>query len=405
VALGDRPAVRRVVDPLRDFLHAEAAGGLVLLGATVVALLWANSPLSDNYEALWGRELTIGLGRFAVTEDLRHWVNDALMALFFFVVGLEIKRELVTGELREPKRASLPVVAAIGGVVLPAAIFLALNVGGPGMRGWGVPMATDIAFALGVLALLGSRVPSGVKLFLLTLAIVDDIIAVSVIAVFYTDQITLGWLAVALGGLGAIVVLRRLGVRAISPYVPLGLLVWFATFESGVHATIAGVALGLITPARPVRGRKVLEELEHRLHPVSSYLVIPVFALANAGVPLGRDQLGAAAGSRVAWGIVLGLVVGKLFGIAGATLAGVRLGWGSLPEGVATRHVWGLAALAGIGFTVALFIADLAWADRALVDVAKAGVLAGSLVSALLGVTIMLGATRAEPGVVAHRDG
>jgi NhaA family Na+:H+ antiporter len=295
-------AVRRVVDPVKDFLQTEAAGGLFLLAATVVALGWANSPFAAGYEGLWSTELTIGAGPLAVTEDLKHWVNDGLMALFFFVFGLEIKRELVVGELREPRRANLPVLAALGGVVVPAGIFLLLNAGGEGGRGWGIPMATDIAFAVGVLAVLGSRVPTGAKVFLLTLAIVDDILAITVIAVFYTGQLAVAWLAVAAAGMVLVLLLRQLGVRAISAYVPLGVLVWLATLESGVHATIAGVALGLATPARPAGGRPVLEQLEHRLHPLSSYVVIPLFALANAGVSLGGDALGRAARSPVALG-------------------------------------------------------------------------------------------------------
>lgn len=383
-------AVRRVVDPVKEFLHTEAAGGVFLLAATVVALGWANSPLAAGYQGLWGRELTIGAGPLAVTEDLKHWVNDGLMALFFFVVGLEIKRELVVGELRDPRRASLPVLAALGGVVVPAAIFLALNAGGQGARGWGIPMATDIAFAIGVLAVLGARVPAGAKVFLLTLAIVDDILAVTVIAVFYTSQLAVGWLAVAGGGMVLILVLRRLGVRAISAYVPIGVLVWLATLESGAHATIAGVTLGLATPARPVQGRPVLELLQHRLHPLSSYLVIPLFALANAGVPLGGDALGRAARSPVAWGVALGLVAGKVLGVAGASLVAVRLRLGALPDGLTMGHVLGLAALAGIGFTVSLFIAELAYPGSDLVDLAKVGILAGSLVSGFAGAALLV---------------
>ncbi|HEV3497842.1 MAG TPA: Na+/H+ antiporter NhaA, partial [Actinomycetes bacterium] len=366
-----------------------AAGGLFLLAATVLALGWANSPFAAGYDGLWGRELTIGAGPLAVTEDLKHWVNDGLMAVFFFVVGLEIKRELVVGELRDRRRASLPVLAALGGVVVPAGIFLALNAGGEGARGWGIPMATDIAFAIGVLAVLGSRVPAGAKVFLLTLAIVDDILAITVIAVFYTSQLALGWLAVAVGGMALVLVLRRLGVRAISAYVPIGVLVWLATLESGVHATIAGVALGLATPARPVGGRPVLEQLQHRLHPLSSYLVIPLFALANAGVPLGGDALGRAAGNPVAWGVALGLLGGKVLGVAGASLVAVRLRLGVLPDDLTMRHVLGLAALAGIGFTVSLFIAELAYPGSELVDLAKVGILAGSLASGLVGAALL----------------
>jgi Na+:H+ antiporter, NhaA family len=387
-------AVRRVVDPVKDFLHTEAAGGLFLLAATVVALGWANSPFAAGYEGLWGRELTIGAGPLAVTEDLKHWVNDGLMALFFFVVGLEIKRELVVGELRDPRRASLPVLAAVGGVVVPAGIFLLLNAGGEGAGGWGIPMATDIAFAVGVLAVLGSRVPAGAKVFLLTLAIVDDILAITVIAVFYTSKLAVGWLAVAAGGMALVVVLRRLGVRAVSAYIPLGVLVWLATLESGVHATIAGVALGLATPARPVQGRPVLEQLQHRLHPVTAFLVVPLFALANAGVPLGGDTLGRAITSSVAWGVALGLVAGKVLGVAAASLAAVRLRLGTLPDDLTMGHVLGLAALAGIGFTVSLFIAELAYPGSELVDLAKVGILAGSLASGLAGAALLVGSGR-----------
>jgi NhaA family Na+:H+ antiporter len=391
------PAVRRVVDPLKEFLHAEAAGGLVLLAATVAALGWANSPLANAYEALWGHELALGIGPVVITESLRHWVNDGLITLFFFVVGLEIKRELVTGELREPRRAALPAVAALGGMVVPAAVFLLVNTGGQDARGWGIPIATDTAFALGVLALLGSRVPAAAKLFLLALAIVDDIFAITVVAVFYSDQVTLEWLAIALCGLALVVALRQLGVRAISAYVPLGLLVWAATLQSGVHATIAGVALGLLTPARPVRGRPILEDLERRLHPVSSYLVVPVFALANAGVLLDGDALRAAVASPVARGVALGLLVGKVVGITGASMAAVRLRVGTLPEGLSIRHVVGLAALAGIGFTVSLFVAELAYAGSGLVELAKVGILAGSLVSGLVG-AVLLGITGRRGG-------
>jgi NhaA family Na+:H+ antiporter len=391
-------AVRRVVDPVKDFLHTEAAGGLFLLAATAVALGWANSPFAAGYESLWGRELTIGAGPLAVTEDLKHWVNDGLMAVFFFVVGLEIKRELVVGELREPRRASLPVLAAVGGVVVPAGIFLLLNAGGQGASGWGIPMATDIAFAVGVLAVLGSRIPAGAKVFLLTLAIVDDILAITVIAVFYTSQLAVAWLAVAVAGMALVLLLRQLGVRAISAYVPLGVLVWLATLESGVHATIAGVALGLATPARPVGGRPVLEQLQHRLHPLSSYLVIPLFALANAGVPLGGDALGRAARSPVAWGVALGLLAGKILGVAGASLAAVRLRVGTLPDDLTMRHVLGLAALAGIGFTVSLFIAELAYPGSDLIDLAKVGILAGSVVSGLIGATLLATGHRLSRG-------
>ncbi|MDP9396406.1 MAG: Na+/H+ antiporter NhaA [Actinomycetota bacterium] len=385
----DQRGGRRLLDPLRAFLHAEAAGGVVLAVAAGVALVWANSPLAGSYTSLWDFELTIGIGPASIREDLRHWVNDGLMAVFFFVVGLEIKRELVTGELRDPRAALLPVLAAAGGVVLPALLFLAVTGGGPAAAGWGIPMATDIAFALGVLALLGERVPIGAKLFLLTIAIVDDILAITVIAVAYSDSISPGWLGGAVGGLLLIAGLRAVGVSAIWPYVPIGIAVWVATLESGVHATIAGVALGLLTPAQPVGGRDVLGVLEHRLHPVSAFAIVPLFALANAGVAVSGDALVAPGAARLAGAVVLGLLAGKTLGIAGTTLLARRLGLGVLPTGVTTRYVWGLAALAGIGFTVSLFIADLAYDTDALTDTAKIGILAGSLTAALLGAAIL----------------
>lgn len=381
--------VKRAVDPLVDFLRDEASGGVALMLATVAALIWANTA-GDSYILFWDHEITVGFGALAIREDLQHWVNDALMALFFFVVGLEIKRELVTGELRDRKAATLPVLAALGGAILPALIFLAVTAGGQGGEGWAIPMATDIAFAVGVLALLGDRISSGVKLLVLTIAIVDDIVAISVIALFYSNDLSVDWLLAALLGLLAIVLLRRMAVIYVLIYVPIGLFVWVATFESGVHATIAGVALGLLTPARPVAGRRVLEELEHRLHPVTSFAVVPLFALANAGVAVNAGTLGGAATSRVAWAIALGLVLGKLLGIAGASLLALRLGFGTLPEGVQQRQVWGVAALGGIGFTVSLFIAQLAYTDAATIDTAKVGIFAGSLISGLLGAVLLL---------------
>jgi NhaA family Na+:H+ antiporter len=377
--------MRRAVDPLVEFLRDEAAGGLALLAATVAALAWANSPWGEGYVSFWGHELTLGVGDLALGLDLRHWVNDALMALFFFVVALEIKRELVTGELRDRRAAALPAIAATGGVVLPALVFLALTAGGEGAAGWAIPAATDIAFAIGLLALLGDRVTPGMRLFLLSIAIVDDVIAIAIIAVFYAGDLALGWLAAGLAALAAVAVLRRLGVVRIAAYVPAALVAWVAIHESGVHATIAGVALGLLTPARPVGGRDVLGTLEDRLHPLSAFAVVPLFALANAGVDLGGGVLGDALRSSLTWAIVAGLAVGKLAGITGATLLALRRGWGSLPADVGRPQVAGLAAVAGIGFTVSLFIAQLAFDDPALVDRAKVGVLLGSVLSGLAG--------------------
>jgi NhaA family Na+:H+ antiporter len=376
--------------PVAEFLRSEAAGGVLLVLATLVALLWANSPWDESYRDLWHHELSIGVGRFAISEDLGHWINDGLMAVFFFVVGLEIKRELVVGELSDPRAASLPVLAALGGMVVPAVLFIAIAGGGEAGRGWGIPMATDIAFVVGVLALLGSRVPTGLKLFLLTLAIVDDLGAIAVIAVFYSEGIDAAWLAGAGASLLLVVVARRLGLRSPLAYVPLALAAWVCTLESGVHATVAGVGLGLLTPARPFRGQPVLENLEHRLHPWSSFVIVPVFALANAGVDLGSGAVGSALGGRIAWAVIVGLLVGKTFGIAAFAALGLRLRAGTLPAEVRLGHTVGAGALAGIGFTVSLFVTGLAFDTPDLIADAKIGILAASVLAGTLGTAVLL---------------
>jgi NhaA family Na+:H+ antiporter len=372
--------------PLREFLATESSGGIVLLAATIAALLWANL-FGGSYDSFWSTRLDIGF----ISEDVRHWVNDALMTLFFFVVGLEIKRELVSGELKDPRKAMLPVVAAAGGMIGPALIYLALNAGGPGQEGWGIPMATDIAFAVGVLALLGDRVPSGLKVFLLTLAIADDIGAIVVIALFYSSGLDLGWLLAAAGLIPAIVLLLRLRVRWVPLYAVIAIAVWFATFESGIHATIAGVVLGLLTPARD---SSAAERLGRALHPWSSFVVIPVFALANAGLNLSGDAIGDAFTSTVAIGVAAGLVVGKIVGVSLAALAATRLGVARLPEGVSWRHILGGGAVAGIGFTVSLFITDLAFSNPAFVAEAKVGILGASVGAGIIGALILTTAKR-----------
>jgi NhaA family Na+:H+ antiporter len=383
------PKLGKAIPPIgSDFVSLEAASGIVLLLATVAALVWANAA-TVSYHDWWHRELTIGFGDAAITEDLAHWVNDGLMAVFFFVVGLEIKRELVVGELRDRRTAALPAVAALGGMVVPALVYVALNVGGGALDGWAIPMATDIAFAIGVLAILGSRVPGPLKLFMLTLAIVDDVGAIIVIAVFYSKGIDLGWLAGAVGALVLVLLMSRFGANRALLYVVPAALLWVCVFESGVHATLAGVVLGLLTPARPRGGKPVLEQLEHGLHPLSSFVIVPLFALANAGIVLSRDAIDAALASRITLGIVAGLVIGKLVGIMGATLLGIRVGVGRLPDGIRTKHIAGIAALAGIGFTVALFVSDLTFAGRQL-DEAKMGVLGASVLAAAAGMAILL---------------
>jgi Na+:H+ antiporter, NhaA family len=379
------PVAGRYITPLGDeFASVEALSGIVLLLAAVAALSWANSPWSDSYTSFWGYDVTATLGRFSIADDLGHWVNDGLMAIFFFVVGLEVKRELTEGELTDRRAASLPLLAAVGGMVVPALVFFAWNPSGPGSGGWGIPMATDTAFALGVLALLGARVSPGLKLFLLTLAVVDDIGAIVVIAVFYSSGVQVEWLAGAALTIAVLVLMQRLGVRYALAYLAPALVLWVCVFQSGVHATIAGVVLGLLTPVVDSRGRRVLDVLEHRLHPWTSFLVVPVFVLANAGIVLGGDAVRAAASSSITWGVATGLVAGKAVGIVAASAVCVALGLSRLPDGSSFRQLAGVAALAGIGFTVSLFIADRSFTAGALGE-AKIGILAGSVLAGVIG--------------------
>lgn len=347
----------------------------MLFGATVAALVWANSVWQHGYESLWSTHVG-GL-------TLHQWVNDALMAVFFLVAGLEIKRELVVGELRDPRRAALPAVAALGGMAVPALLYVAVTRTGPALDGWAIPMATDIAFALGVVALLGDRIPPSLRLFLLTLAIVDDLGAIAVIAVFYSEGID----GRALGGAIAVVVvlalLTRAGVRQWWVLGPLAVALWILVHASGVHATIAGVALGLLMPV------DTIERLEHRLHPFTSFVVVPLFALANAGVHLTGDVLRDASTSPITIGVVVGLVAGKVIGITGATWIASRARLGGLPDGVEWRAFVGMAMVAGIGFTVSLFVTGLAFGSGVLADRARIGVLAASVVAGTLGALVL----------------
>ena len=406
-----------VLRPLVDFLHTEAAGGVVLLVATAVALVWANSPFQDSYVELWHTHLSITLGDHTLDLDLQEWVNDGLMTIFFLVVGLEIKRELVEGELREPRRAAMPAIAALGGMIVPALIYTAINAGGDAADGWGIPMATDIAMAVGVLSLLSRRVPPTLKLFLLALAIVDDIGAIVVIAVFYSSGIEPAALGVAAILLVLVALAKWAGVHHIAVYVVLGLGLWLAVEESGVHATLVGVILGLMAPTRPVRQRQLIDQdaltdlssaeaahetavlaresvsvvewLEHLLHPWTSFVILPLFALANAGIPLSSEALSDAASSPITLGVVLGLVVGKLVGVTAFTWLAARLGLGVLPAGATWRSIVGVAALAGIGFTVSIFITGLAFSDVARQNEAKVGILVASALAAGLGSLIL----------------
>jgi Na+:H+ antiporter, NhaA family len=414
----------RLIRPLVDFLHTEAAGGVALAAAAIVALVWANSPSDASYDDLWTTHLAVALGDWELDLDLRDWINDGLMALFFFVVGLEIKRELVEGELRDRRRALLPVCAASGGMLAPALIYAAFNAGGAGSDGWGIPMATDIAMAVGVVSLMGSRVSPSLKLFLLALAIVDDIGAIVVIAVFYTKDIGGEALLAAAGLVVVVAVMRRAGVTSIAPYAVVGAALWLALHESGVHATLAGVVLGLMTPTQPIRRPElidaaeladvssyeaarqtvtaaresvsVVEWLEHQLHPWTSFVIVPLFVLANAGVPLSGAAVSDALTSSVAGGIVVGLVVGKFVGIAGFTWLAARLRIARLPEDATWWGILGVSALAGIGFTVSLFITDLAFGGTSSADQAKIAILAASALAAVIGSALILTMTRRQ---------
>jgi NhaA family Na+:H+ antiporter len=428
--------VDRVTAPLERFLALEAASSLLLLTATVVALVWANSPWHESYEHLLHVPLSLRVGPGELTLTLHHFVNDALMGLFFFVVGLEIKRELVLGELSSLRRALLPVIAAVGGMVVPAGIYASLHWGGPALRGWGIPMATDIAFAVATLSVFAARVPPGLKIFLLALAIADDIGAVAVIALFYTSDLQLGWLAGAVAGLVLTWAMSRAGVRAYGAYLVVGVAVWLETYQSGIHATIATVAIALLTPARPLdgapsretlveRGRELLErfgdlledegdheahgrhqlaravarnarsalspldELTNLLHPWVAFLVMPLFALCNAGVRLDLATLLEPVPSRVALGVALGLVVGKPVGITLFTWLAVRSGLSDLPRGVTWAPVVAAGFLAGIGFTVALFVSSLAFDAPDLTAGSKVGILAGSTLATAIGVALL----------------
>ncbi|HSJ13908.1 MAG TPA: Na+/H+ antiporter NhaA [Longimicrobiales bacterium] len=388
----------RLIRPFESFFRLEASSGILLLLAAALALAWANSPLAPQYFHLWELRYRVGLGDIALTKTLHHWINDGLMAVFFFVVGLEIKREVLVGELAVPRRAALAVAAALGGMVVPALVYAVLNAGGPGSAGWGIAMATDIAFALGVLALLGSRVPLALKVFVTAVAIVDDLGAVLVIAFFYTAQ--LSWLALLIAGalLVVLMLLNRAGIRAILPYAFLGVFVWMAVLESGVHATIAGVLVAMTIPATagPAAApgtQAPLSRLEHALHPWVAFLIMPVFALANAGVAIGGDPV-AVLTTPVTLGVIMGLFVGKQIGVLGAAWLAVRLGLALLPERVRWGQMWGVSLLCGIGFTMSLFIAALAFEEGLLLDQAKVGIIAASLLAGAAGALVLIRASR-----------
>jgi NhaA family Na+:H+ antiporter len=384
--------IQRLLGPLQEFLALEASAGLVLLFCTVAALIWANSPWAESYAALWRTTAGVAFHHFRLLRDLRFWVNDGLMSLFFLVVGLEIKRELLEGELRSPKRAALPILAALGGVVAPALIYGQFNTGGFGSAGWGIPMATDIAFAVGIMALLGKRVPLGVKIFLTALAIADDLAAVLVIAVFYTRQIA--WLDLAIAGVCLLVLAaaNRLGIRHPIPYVLLGMVLWILMLESGVHVTIAGVLLAAVIPSSADAddsSPSLARRFEHALHPFVTFLIMPVFALANAGLRF-TGNLSETFSQPIALGVILGLLFGKPIGITLASWSAVKLRLAALPSGVGWREIHGASWLGGIGFTMSLFIAGLAFQDPVLLREAKLGIFAGSLLAGSVGSLLLI---------------
>ena len=415
------------------FLHWEAAGSIVLLACAILALVWANSPWSEVYEEITHTYLGVSLGEHSFKLSLKHWVNDLLMVVFFFVVGLEIKRELVLGQLSSFSKAILPVMAAVGGMLIPAGLYLIFNAGGPGQNGWGIPMATDIAFALGILALFGTRAPLGLKVFLTALAIADDLGAVLVIAFFYTEEVRLLPLVVAAGGLVALSLAAQARVRRVGLYVTLILIVWLGVFVSGVHATIAGILLALVIPVRAridpteffetasrsmatLRASEVTQDsmvdddeqftaladlsaaasdmtppglvLERYLHIGQAFIVLPLFAFFNAGVKIGGDFFDILS-SPVSLGVILGLVVGKQIGVLFFSWLTVKSGKAELPAGVSWAQMWGVSCLAGIGFTMSIFVDELAFNDPAIIDEAKVGVLMASLIAGVLGYIVL----------------
>jgi len=420
-----REPIDELIDPLRRFMHIEASSGIVLIVVTFTALVLANSPFSERFLAFWKLPVGFRIGSFQVFHSLQHWINDGLMAVFFYVIGLEVKRELIMGELQDLRKAALPIAAAIGGMIVPASIYVLLLHGAPGERGWGIPMATDIAFVVGCLTVLGSRVPGSLRIMLLSLAIADDIGAIVVIAIGYTDSLNLTALILGIVGIGIIIGLMEVGVRNLAVYLLSMVLVWFAFHESGIHATIAGVIFGFLTPTQAwisegrlgmianntcnfllgegwrgsseryeilrkmeVAARKSispLERFETELHPWVGFLIMPLFALANAGVKMQLSDFT----NPVATGVLLGLLIGKPAGITFFSWLAVRLGLARLPSGVSWGAIAGSGFLAGIGFTMAIFIASLALEGN-LLDAAKVGIIVGSFLSAIIGLAALV---------------
>jgi len=422
---------QKVSSRIIEMLQSDALGGILLMVFTVIALIWANSPFRESYHHLWHIPLGLEIGSFKFEIHLLHFINDALMAIFFYMVGLEIKREFVAGELSSGKKAALPALGALGGMMFPALIYLAvvsLQAADGTFKGWGIPMATDIAFSLGIISLLGKRIPLALKVFLVALAIVDDLGAILVIAIFYTSEINIAYLLIGLGLLGLLFLLERLNFRTILVFHLVGVVIWYFFYESGVHATIAGVLLALVTPMRRELGLRTflkkirnlecdeihddgeglltarqnakvqmikkqikklespLQRLEHDLHVSVNYVIMPVFALANAGVTFGGGSGGF---TSVTLAVALGLMLGKPLGITLVAWLGTKAGWAELPPGLSWKNIFGVALLGGIGFTMAIFVATLAFADEALLNQAKLGIFLGSILAGLTGFFIL----------------
>ena len=377
----------KVTEALREFLRLESAGGLILVMSAILALVLANSPLADSYVQLLSLKITVMIEGYGVSKPLLLWVNDGLMAVFFLLVGLELKREVVEGELSSPEQITLPALAAIGGLIVPAAIYWLINRDNPeGLNGWAVPTATDIAFALAILSLLGSRVPASLKVFLTTIAIFDDLAAIVIIAIFYSGNLSTASLAAAGAGIVVLFALNRLGVKSLAAYLIVGIFIWLFVLKSGVHATLAGIAVAAFIPLKGGDDHSPSRHLEHMLHPWVAYCVLPIFAFANAGLPFAGVSLDAVVGT-VSIGIILGLFIGKQIGVFGMTALMIGLGLAKKPEGSSWLMLYGVALLCGVGFTMSLFIGGLAFEHGGFSNIAalKIGVIAGSVASALCG--------------------
>ena len=386
----ERIIMDKTFSRIQEFIKLETSGGVVLMIAAIFAMIIANTPLSANYDLILGTYIKVGIGNFEIAKPAILWINDGLMAIFFFLVGLEIKREVLAGELSSFDKAILPIMAAIGGMAVPGIIFAIVNWGTPeNLNGWAIPTATDIAFALGILALIGSRAPISLKIFLLAIAIIDDLGAIVIIAIFYTSELSINALAISMLGFAAAVVLNRMGIQRTAPYLLVGIVMWVFVLKSGVHATLAGVLIAFTIPLKTKNeDEALLYKMEHGLHPWVAFLILPVFAFANAGVNftgIGIDDLL----QPLTLGIAVGLFLGKQIGVFLATWIGVKSGIARLPENVSWKHVYGVACLTGVGFTMSLFIGSLAFTTADVMNAVRLGVVLGSVLSGLFGYVLL----------------